>query len=78
MEDITRTITLIVIIYIFHNFLINIRDEMDIIPNPRSEKEIFIIREDEDVIDQQDIDIIDITTRDILLRYIHWIEEDED
>lgn len=77
-KNITRAITLIAAVCILHNFLIDVRDEMDIIPNPRSEKEIFITREDGDVIDQQDVDVIDIATRDILLRYIHWIEEDED
>jgi DDE superfamily endonuclease len=77
-EDITRAITLVTAVCILHNFLIDIRDEMDIIPDPRSEKEIFITREDGDVIDQQGVDMIDVMTRDILLRHIRWIDEDED
>ena len=77
-EDITRAVTLVVAICILHNFLIDVRDETDIIPEPRSEEERFVTREDGDVIDEQDKDIIDIMTRDILLRHIRWIEEDKD
>ena len=78
MEDITRAITLVAAVCILHNFLIDVRDETDIIPDPRSENETFMTREDGDLIDEQDENNIGVTTRDILLRHIRWIEEGED
>ena len=71
MEDITRAITLIAAVCILHNFLIDVRDETNIIPDSRSKEERFVIRENGDMIDEQDTDIINITIKDILLRHIH-------
>ena len=77
-EDITRAITLVAAVCILHNFLIDVRDETEIIPDLRSEEERFVTQEDGDVIDEQGEDGIGAMTRDILLRHIHWIEEGED
>lgn len=77
-EDITRAITLVAAVCILHNFLIDVHDETEIIPDLRSEEERFVTREDGDVIDEQGEDGIGAATRDILLRHIRWIEEGED
>ena len=73
-----QAITLVAAVCILHNFLIDVRDETEIIPDLRSEEERCVTREDGDVIDEQGEEGIGAATRDILLRHVRWIEEGED
>ena len=58
-KDIIKAIILVAVICIFYNFLIDVRDEMDIIPDPRLKEERFVTRENKDMI-EQDVDIINV------------------
>ena len=51
-ENIIRTITLITIIYILHNFLIDVYNKMKIISDLWSEEERFMIQKNKNMIDE--------------------------
>ena len=76
-EDITRAITLIVAVCTLHNFLLDVRDDTDIIADLRPVEESFETSVDADGVGAIEQDLSG-STRGILLRYMRWVEQGEE
>ena len=65
IEDVTRVMVLVVVVYTLHNFLIDVHDDTEIVQELRKSEESFETRTEGDLVSSEQDDYLN-TTRNVL------------